>query len=112
MARVDTGELVRQTKLSKPIVEKVVSQIIANKDNHKRQPKAPAPEGGISIREASRKYKIATSTIAGWVDQKRITVLDKTPNWTYLKEADIIPLAEIHKDNRGKGKKAIKKHFG
>jgi hypothetical protein len=56
----------------------------------KRQPKPTAPEGGISLREASRKYEIPIATLSYWVTKNNISVLKRTPNWLYIDESSLI----------------------
>ena len=72
--------------------------------NNKRQPKLPAPEGGISIREASRKHKIPATTILGWINKGDVEILERLPNWTYARESDIIKKAKSYRPGRGRRK--------
>lgn len=60
----------------------------------KRQPKPPAPEGGISLREAGRKYGLHHTTLLKWVKKGILPVLKRTPNWLYVDEATIRKIKE------------------
>jgi len=55
----------------------------------KRQPKPPPPEGGISLREAARKYGVHHTTILKWVKKGLVPIIKRTPNWLYVDEAAI-----------------------
>lgn len=75
----------------------------------RRTPPEPPPEGGINIRAASHKYEINNETLRKWVVAGFITILRKDRNWTWLKEADIIPLAKVYKNNHGSGRREVVK---
>lgn len=55
----------------------------------KRQPKPPAPEGGIGIREAARKYGISRMTVSRWANKGKIRILQRRKNWLYVDEGDL-----------------------
>lgn len=107
MAKVNTTEVAEKTGLPTGDVERVVGQIIADRNNHRRQPKLPPPEGGISLRAAERKYGIAHETLARWVRKGLIPVLLRTPNWLYVDEAKLAEVVQRYKQNPGQGKKTI-----
>ena len=60
----------------------------------KRLPRPPAPEGGISLRAAARKYGVHHTTILKWVKKGILPVLKRTPNWLYVDEATIRKIKE------------------
>lgn len=72
-----------------------------------RQKAPPAPEGGISLSAASRKYKIPHPTISRWVKRGLIPVLLRTSKELYIKDSVIREIAEQYKQNPGQGKKTI-----
>ena len=51
-----------------------------NGNGHRR------PEGGISIREAARKYGVSRSNLSRWAKQGILPVLQRTENWLYVDE--------------------------
>ena len=70
-----------------------------------REPASPAPEGGIGIREAGRKYDVHYQTIQRWVNKGLVPVLAKTDNWTYINESVVKELAEKYHQSPGRGKR-------
>jgi len=80
-------------------------------ENHKRQPKPPAPEGGISLGAAARKYKIPNQTISRWVKRGLISFILETRNEKYINEAEFAELAKRYKQNPGQGKWTIRQAF-
>lgn len=108
MAKVNTTELAKETGLPNDEVKKVVSQIIADKNNHKRQPPPPAPKGGICLMEAERKYRIPNPTISRWVKRGYIPVLLRTKKELYIDEAKLIEVVSLYKESPGQGKRTIR----
>ena len=107
IAKVDTRELARRTGLPNEAIDKVVREIIANKNNHKREPRPPVPEGGISLSEAERKYKMPNPTISRWVKRGYIPILLRTNRELYIDEAKLVEVIRRYKQNPGQGKKTI-----
>ena len=107
MAKVDAVEVADKTGLPTEDVERVVGQIITDKNNNRRQLKPPPPEGGISIRAAGRKYNLAPRTISGWVQKDFVPVLLRTKNWLYVDEAKLAEVVEQYRENPGQGKRTI-----
>ena len=62
----------------------------------KRQKAPPPPEGGISLRDAERKYSISYSVLSRWAKRGWVKVLKKVPNWLYLDEKDLIRALKEH----------------
>lgn len=57
----------------------------------------------ISLREASRLYKIPIKTISRWTLRGLITVLERTDREIYIDRADVAYCAEIRSERRGAG---------
>jgi hypothetical protein len=77
----------------------------------KRQQSPAPPAGGISIRAASRKYKIQSSTISRWVKRGILKPILKTKNELYIFETDIFIISQKYNQSRGRGKREIIKDF-
>ncbi len=90
------------------LVIKVLKQVEAHMENGRRQPKPPAPEGGISIRAAGRKYGIAPRTISGWAQRGYIPVMLRTRNELYVDEKKLIEVIKFYKTSPGQGKSTIR----
>lgn len=91
--------------------KRLITQMIDDKNGHKQQPKQPPPEGGISISEGSRKYKILKPTIHRWVKRLYIPILLPTKREKYIDEARLNALAKIYHQNSGKGKWTIRQQL-
>lgn len=87
----------------------LIPAILADKQKRKRQPREPAPEGGISICAASRKYDIPHPTICRWVKLKYITVIKPTDYETFIDEARMSVLARAYHSDPRQGSWAVKK---
>jgi len=107
MAKVNTTELAQETGLPTEYVEKVVKQIIDQKNNHRREPKPPAPKGGINLSQASRKYGIHQQTLSRWVAKGYIPVLLRTKNELYVDKNTLAEMVRIYRENPGQGRKTI-----
>lgn len=83
-------EIAKEIEVDPEIVVKVLRQVETHIVNDRRQPKLPAPKGGISIREAARKYGLPHNTISYWVKSGRINILERTPNWLYIDESSLV----------------------
>ena len=72
-----------------------------------REPAEPieTPEGGITLGDASRKYKINGPTISRWVKRGHITVIKRCPNCLFLKETEVKQMADNYKASPGRGKR-------
>ncbi len=76
-----------------------------------RESKPPAPEGGITIQAAGRKYKMHTGTLARWAMKGIIPVLLRTKNETYLDERKLVEVVNLYKESPGQGKKTIRQNL-
>lgn len=70
-----------------------------------------APEGGISIRAASKKYGIPASTLSyrrqkGWIE-----TLKETPNEVFILEEDVAKLRKALPKNTKRGSKEITRYL-
>ena len=86
---------------------KMVIDTLAN--NRKRESAPPAPEGGISLRAASRKYGIPNQTLSRWVKKGLIPTITRTRNELYADELALAEQAAEYLKNPGRGKWTIKK---
>jgi hypothetical protein len=84
-------------------------EILADKIKNRRQPRPPAPEGGISICAAARKYTIPDPTICRWVKSQYISVVKKTDYETFIDEPRLSVLAEVYHSDPGRGSWAVKR---
>ena len=82
-------------------LEVIITKAMAEKESRRRQPRPPAPEGGISINAASKKYKIAKTTLYQWVKKKYIPVIKSTKYETFITESCVAKIAEVYKPRRG-----------
>ncbi len=62
-----------------------------------RQKAPPSPTGGISLREAERKYGVANSVISRWVQAGKIPVVKRTKNWLYIDEKYLVEFLKQRK---------------
>lgn len=100
----EAEKLSKTLKMPRGKIKMVLNAMIEERRNNKGQPKPPVPEGGISIRVAARKYNIPGSTIIGWIGNGEIEILERVPNWTYIKESDMIKKAKSYRPGRGRKK--------
>lgn len=70
-----------------------------------REPKPPAPEGGISLRVASKKYGICHQTLSSWRKKGIIKTLLETANEIYVDEVSVSTISSLYKQNPGRGKR-------
>lgn len=94
--------------LSESEKRKITSLIKKMARKRQRPERQPAPEGGISIREASEKYDVPSPTISRWVSKGLIPVILRTKNWVYVNEDNLAEIVTKYKLNPGRGKKTIK----
>jgi hypothetical protein len=67
------------------------------------------PVGGITLRQASRKYQMNLTTIWNWVKAGYIPVLVRTKSEIYISESTTKTLVDAFKKQPGRGKWTIKK---
>ena len=91
------------------VVTKVLRQVEVRIENNKRQPRPPAPEGGISLSSAERKYKVPNPTICRWVKKGYIPILLRTKRELYIHEKILADLIRQYLINPGQGKRTTKK---
>lgn len=54
-----------------------------------------APEGGISLRAASRKYGIPASTLSDWLREGFVHIMKIEGKYKFIKEIDVIKLSKL-----------------
>lgn len=74
---------------------------------HNPREKINKPENGITISDASRKYKIPNSTISGWIKNGFIPVVKETGKQKYIDNNVIKCIAEQYKKGQGRGNRQI-----
>ena len=62
----------------------------AMKPNNRRRNGHKVPEGGISLREAERKYNVDHSTLSRWVQRGWVKVIERTANWLFINENSLV----------------------
>ena len=87
--KAQSPEIAQETGTDPEEVIKVLEAVAERIKKNQRQPREPIPEGGISIREAARKYKRSHCTILLWIKKGKIKVIKRTLNWTYIKEISL-----------------------
>lgn len=104
------AEIVAEKRgITKELAKMVLETVLEERQNHRRQPKPPAPEGGISIRAASRQYEIPHPTLSRWVKKGYIPILLRTKNELYISEDKVVELVSRYKLAPGQGKYTLKK---
>lgn len=83
--------------------------VLADKEKRKRQPRPPAPIGGISEHLASVKYNIPYSTLRGWANKSYVKIISRTKYETFIDEKRVAQLAIVYHSDPGRGSWAVKK---
>jgi hypothetical protein len=96
---------------SEEVVKRVLAAAQTDVINRRRQPAAPPPEGGISQSKASRKYKIARTTILGWIAKGYIPIILRTKKDVFIDEHKLAELVELFKKSPGRGKSTIRRNI-
>ena len=82
--------IAREAKADKETAKRVIKAIEVDMIKRRRQKAPPPPEGGISVREAHRRYKIPIVTLSRWANKGKVEVVLRTANWLYIDEASLI----------------------
>ncbi len=90
-------------------LKRLGQDVLIDKEKRRRKQRPPAPEGGISLSDASRKYGIPHPTISRWVKAKYVTKLLDDGWIVYIKESEIAYLAKAYKADPGRGSWVIRK---
>jgi len=104
MSRAGTIARERESDITESILREAAEEIKSNG----RKPAPEPPEGGISLSEASRKYKVVKSTLSRWVSKGYIPVKLRTNREVYIDEAALADLVKKYRQNPGQGKKTAK----
>lgn len=105
----DANAIAEEIHEKPEVVVKVLKQVEVRIENGRRQPKPPAPEGGISIRAAGRKYDIPFKTISRWAQRGFIPILLRTRNELYISEASLAQIASKYKSLPNSSRRTIGK---
>lgn len=101
--KVSAQRIAELTGIDREQVEVVLATAEVEMKNHKTTP------GGISISDASRKYKVNQPTISTWVKKGYIPVLSRTGWQTFIDEATLAQIVKLYKKAPGPGKWTLKK---
>jgi len=101
---MEAEKIIKESKTPDEAVEKLRSL-------PKRQPAAAAPEGGISIRAASRKYHVGHPLLSDWRKRGIILTLLKTTKEVYVSEDSVIKAVSIFNTDPGRGKRTVINYF-
>jgi len=74
-----------------------------------KEPRPPAPEGGISLSEASRRYNIPHQTISRWVKAGYINKLMYDGYALYIDENRMEQIANAYHIRPGRGTWAVRR---
>ncbi len=76
-----------------------------------REPEPEPPKGGISIRDAAKKYRkelhVTSPTISRWVKHGLISVVLRTKHKKYINEAQFVEVAKKYQQDPGRGKRTV-----
>jgi len=86
-------ELGRELNIEPEKVRVLFERVSTDMAKSRRQPRIPPPPGGISLREASKKYNLSRSSLSRWVNSGVIPIIRRDANWTYLSESKIAQIA-------------------
>lgn len=64
----------------------------------RRQRKKVVPDGGICLYDAEHKYGINNGTLSRWVKRGWVKAIQRTANWLYIDEADLIRAIREHRN--------------
>jgi hypothetical protein len=87
---------------SEEVVKKVLAAAQTDVISRRRQPALPPPEGGISLMDAQRKYKIDHTLLSRWRKRKIIETILVTRNEVYVSEESVKKAAGVYTPGRGK----------
>lgn len=104
-------ELADKAEVPTDNAKRLIAKMLDDKNGHKREPKPPPPEGGISLRAAERKYGVKHATLSIWTRKGYLPIILRTKNELYIDEAILAELANIFKQNPGRGKWTIKQNL-
>jgi hypothetical protein len=104
---LDAEMVEKKRGIPKEVSKVVLETVIEERQNHKRKPKPLPPEGGISLRAASRKYDLPVSTLSRWTSKGYVFILLHTKKEIYVDEAKLAEVIQRYKQNPGQGKKTI-----
>ena len=92
-------------------IKEILQQVIDEVKLLRTRKRIVPPEGGISLREASRRYGVPNATLSGWVKLGYLDFIEVTTKPKFFLETEVSHLAEIHNKAKGKGKRTIEKYL-
>jgi hypothetical protein len=90
-------------------LKNIVHKALIEKNKRKRQPRIPAPKGGISLSAAQNKYGVPNPTICRWAKKGYLPILMKTRFETFVDENYCAKLAEAYKTDPRQGSWVVKR---
>jgi len=108
---VDAPKIAKEAKVELDKTERGITCTMNHMNNHKRQPRLPPPEGGICLRQASRKYGVPNPTLSIWVKKGYIPILLRTKNELYVDESKLAELIRLYLTSPGQGKNTLKQRL-
>lgn len=79
------------------------------REKRRREPAPAPPKGGISLRAASRKYRVPQTTISSWIKSAFLPVLLRTNVRVYVDENQLLELVRVRANNTGRGNRSVSK---
>ena len=90
-----SDQIAREAGTDKEAAERVIKAIERDIEKNRRRTRPPAPEGGITLMDASRKYNIPPATLSDWLRYGWVNLIMQSGKFKFLNEADIIKLSHI-----------------
>lgn len=102
LVSIETAErIIKESKTPEEAIEKLRSL-------PRWQPRPPAPEGGISLRAAERKFGISNVTLSLWTRKGYLPIIKRTANEVFVNERLVAEIAKRYKEHGGRGKWVIR----
>lgn len=105
----DSEKVAEILKKPKEEIKVVLETVLNTHKNSKRQPKEPAPEGGIHLRAAERKYGIGNRTLSEWVKNGYLPLLSRTKNELYVEEDKLAQIIQSYNSLPASSRRTIRK---
>jgi hypothetical protein len=91
--------------------KKIANELQQETDARRFVPREDAPAWGVSIRQASRRYRIPSPTISRWVAKNYIPVVYRDAWITLILECAMAKIASIYHTNPGQGTRTVKRIY-
>lgn len=89
--------------------ETTIPKLIERQESRKRIKAPLPPEGGITLREAERRFGVSNVTIGRWAKEKMVPTLLRTDKGIYLDEKALAKLVRKYKAFPGRGRRTVYK---